>query len=254
MTLLLVVASVGLPGSALILLRSETLCKLAALTDLRAIVVEDPYRQAESEGKTEEDELRVANTEALVHFAGVKRAHTSEEVSRETVTTGGRRRVLSVGGDHVVDGGIVDGVVRHADEDREDNDSAPVEGRAGGNESTAEETDGKEAYLEKKPPEAALWGEYFALGTAVRVALDDGEEGEVGENIARREGNERQADLDWGKAPRGENDSVALEEGEDEGIGLEELVFVLEQFYGRRLLTKPLRRDKKRTMGSNMSI
>jgi hypothetical protein len=234
LNLLLVMTSIGFSGGPFVLLRSKILSKLAALADLRTKVIEDPDGQAESGGEAEEEQLRVADAQVVIHLACVQGAHTGEEVTRKPVTTGGGCRVLPIGSNHVVDGSLqinelgsdsiftitykVDAVVGSSDQYREDNNATPVEWRARGDKSTSQKAEREEDNLEKEPPETALRGQNLTSSTSLCVAPHHREEREVGEDVAQRKWDESKTVLDRCKSPLRKHISVTLKEREDKRI------------------------------------
>ena len=114
-----------------------------------------------------------------------------EEVARPTVAASCGGGVGSVGGDHVVDCGHIDGVVGDADDGSEDRGADPVEGRAGASPCEADETDWEAGCGPEEEVEAGFILCFLVLGLGLSffdVASDGGDEGEPGDEVA---------DQDW---------------------------------------------------------
>lgn len=86
---------------------------------------------------------RIANLG--IHWMSVHGRDTGEHIPCETVATAGGSGILfTVGGNHVVDCGTIDGHVGDADGDEEEGGDDPRDGRAGGGSSEAEDAEDEE--------------------------------------------------------------------------------------------------------------
>ena len=122
------------PAPALLPVRRQRLREFALLPYIRPLPVEDVDGDRDEDGQAGQHRRRPLELELGVPVADVGveggRVHgrdAGEEVAGERVAAGRGGGVGSVGGDHVVDRGHVDGVVGGADEHGEDHGGDPVD-------------------------------------------------------------------------------------------------------------------------------
>ena len=146
---------------------------------------------------------------------------TGEEVTRPAIATCCGGRVGSVGGDHVIDCGHVDGVVCDADDSSEDRGANPMERWAGASPCKTDETDWEAGCSVEEEIEAGFILCFFGIGILLSfsdVAFDGGNEGEPGEEVADQNWDEGEA-LGYGsETPLGVDESEGLYEHENQGI------------------------------------
>lgn len=131
------------PGSA------QLLRKRTPLPQHGALPVDHIHSRDQNKRNAEEDRRRVRQMVGVVGAGDVleegrsgQRQHTGEEVAGPTVAAGRGCGVRPVRADHVVDGGHVDGVVRDADDGREDHGCDPGDWWARGGPSEADQSNG----------------------------------------------------------------------------------------------------------------
>ncbi len=202
----------------------QHLGKLAPLPDLGALPVEDVDGDGDQDGQEGQDGGRplqpVPVADVLVHGGGVHGGDARQQVAGEAVAAGGRRGIRTVRRDHVVDRGLVDGVVGDADQAGEDERRDPGDvGRAERGPGEAEEADCQARGEVEEPVETAFGLEGARVSAEdLPVAVHEGEEGEVGDDVADDEGAECQARGDDGEVPLREDWGEGVEEDEDQGV------------------------------------
>lgn len=148
--------------------------------------------------------------------------NAGEEVARPAVAACCGGGVGSVGGDHVVDCGHIDGVVGDADDSSENRGANPVDWWAGASPCKTDETDWEAGRGVKEEPEAGFVLCFFVLGLLLSffdVAFNSGDEGEPGEEVADQDWDEGEA-LGYGsETPLSVDEGEGLNEHEDQGVG-----------------------------------
>lgn len=162
--------------------------------------------------------------DVAVHGRRVHGRDTSEQVTREGVTTGRGGGVYTVGSHHVVDGGEVDGVIGDTNACGEDHGANPVDVAfpAEGGPGEAEETNGFEWREPEKPFQTAFGGDgIVALGlTDVLIAYEPREVREIRDEVGDVNGDDSPGlTQDTPAPPLLVDDGEALEEGEDQSVG-----------------------------------
>ena len=148
--------------------------------------------------------------------------HTSEEISRSAVTTGCGGGVGAVGANHVIDRCHVDSVVCDTDNGGEDHGSYPVNWRAGGCPSEADQADWEAGCCVEKPPETGLVLCSFVVRLSLAfsdVTFDSWEERDPTDEVTDADGDECKTDLNGAETPLLVDNREGLNEHEDERIG-----------------------------------
>lgn len=202
----------------------QSLCKLALLPDHRALPVkhidrnDDHTRQDRQNSARPLSRILVAN--ALVHRDREHGRNPSQEVSRKGVATARRRRVRAVRGDHVVDGGEIDGVVGNAYEKAENHGCDPVDpGRTEGRPREPDQADGLEGSQEQEDLHSAFGLEVIAfLLAGPGVAPDPRQVDDIRDEVGDIDGDDGPRGLEHGEVPGLIHSREALEEDKDECI------------------------------------
>lgn len=205
---------------------SKSLSELAPLSNLGTLPVEDEDRNCDAESETSENSTGVfqgSRVEVIVERRAVKSSDTSEEISCETVTTSCGRRIRSIGSDHVVNRGHVDGVICNPDKAREDHGCNPWNSclRARRCPGETKKTNSLERSHPQQPVEATLWlhGVRSVLSHEFLIAGEEGHKAEPGDEIANSDGDVGESDLNGAEAPLFVHRAVRLEESEDQSVG-----------------------------------
>ena len=234
------------PSTSSLPIRSQHLRELALSANRRAFPIEQINRYSNKHANDREDGGRpregVFTGEYFVEGRGIHGRNASEEVSGHAVAAGGGGGVRTIGGDHVVDGGHVDGVVCEADKGGEDHRCYPgsVVAWSERGPGEADEADGEERDRVEEPPEPGFGLEAVGVREAFfALRGDTREEGEVGYEVADNESmgvnfsimetlvyervegclrDESKASFVNGESPLLVHGCVGFEEGEDEGI------------------------------------
>ena len=180
---------------------------------------DEDERDAEQDGASVREVLLPANVGE--EGCGRDGKDTSKEVTRPAVAACRGGGVRSVGGDHVVDCGHVDGVVGNADNSSEDRGANPVEGWAGASPCKTDKTDWKAGRSVEEEPEAGFILCFFVVGLLFSffdVAFDSGDEGEPGNEVTDQDWEEGEA-LGYGsETPLGVDETEGLDEHENQGV------------------------------------
>lgn len=133
----------------------------------------------------------------------VHSCHTGEEIASEAVTTAGRCRVFfSVGNNHVVDCGAVDGHVGDSDGDEEEYRNDPMDWRSDACECETEDADDEKRCDPYEPCELVFDWERLEIGLwFFTLPVDDGTPDGVGNHVTDGEGDEDETSLPGVEVP-----------------------------------------------------
>ena len=202
--------------------------ELALLTDLRSLPVEDIDRSHNKTGETSQDGACILNlplvTNIGVHGCRVHSRNTGQKITSESVTTGRRGGVNTIGSDHVINGGKVDRVIGDTNTSGENHGSNPMDIARVAERcpSKAKQTDRFKGRKEQQPLKTTLRGNscITVFETKLLVSEEPWEVGEVGDEIGGVDGNNGPSLRKGTEAPSLlVHEGETLQEGEDQSIG-----------------------------------